>query len=415
MATCVLLLVYGLAFEFLGRAGPALLAVACVSVVGGWDVIPDALRWLTGGSLVVTLDAWCPTPWRMHNFTTQYLWCAQHVSAVVALLLAVRWLQRARGSRAWLIVAPALGAFIFGTSVYLAITIFAAAGMYVLGRLWALRREVGQRGRFVVGVGVIALLGLVLMLPQAWHYHIMNGRFPGGLTTAWERFPYAALGRLLPPGPWANWLDVPWLLLTEIGLGALALLLVTRAWWRGVWREPGGRLLVWAAALGPAAMYTVHSDINPIDYGFRVSTLPTMVLTALAAGALLVPALCRLRSQRVVAVVVIGGVLLGLPVGLWEAPLAAVRSFVLSNPQAADAEALRAIRTQTPVDAVVQGDPSEARLNLLQLAHRQLGVLDPDNPHVVVFRPPDIVRCARRMRTSRPSWGAIRPRMPMPC
>jgi hypothetical protein len=386
--------VYMLGRDFLGTSRGGLLAAACVGVVGGWDVIPVAIRAATGARWVVTLDSWCPVAWRVHNLATQYIWCPQHVVAVLALLLVVWLLRRAPRAGWWVVMAPLIGAFIFGSSVYLAMTIFLSAGVYVLLRLSAARKAEEGVGRALAAVAVIVLLGFALMAMQAWHYYEMSGRYDGGLTLHWDRFPFAFLGRLLPPGPLANWLDMPWILVVDFGLSAMGLLFIKASWWNRVWRDDGMRLLLIAGVTGTMALFTVRSDINPIDYSFRVSIMPAMVLGAIAAGGLLEPELVRAFVRKRIKGVVAAGVLLGLPVGLYEAPVTGARTLLQSRAPAADAGAIRFLKERTPANAVVQGDPKD-RVTLVQLTNRITGVLDPDNPHVVVFRPPSVDRMRR--------------------
>ncbi|MBU0641562.1 MAG: hypothetical protein KKB50_22110 [Planctomycetes bacterium] len=389
LAAAFLALTYLLARDVLHSSAAALFAAACVSIIGGWDVIPVALQIMGGGSPRIVLDSWSPVPWRIHNVATQFTWCPQHIAATLALLLACHALRRAPSARWWIWLGPMIGAAIFGTSVYLAMTIFLATAAYVGLRLLELRHEARTLGRTSLAVLAITALGVVLMGVQAWQYHLMGQRFPGGLTAQWDRFAYAFFGRLVPPGPLANYLDGWWIALVDFGLPGLALLPMAFTLRARLWRNAGMRLLVLVSAVGLVAVFTLRSNINPgFDYSFRVATIPANVLAAICAGALL-------RGRRSVArrrfwrrPVIVVGVLLGLPVGFYELPLTAVRSLVLKERHAADGGAISYLRTQTPPDAVVQGDPLE-RVSLPQLIQRQMGVLDPDNPHVRVFMPRD--------------------------
>jgi hypothetical protein len=49
------------------------------------------------------------------------------------------------------------------------------------------------------------------------------------------------------------------------------------------------------------------------------------------------------------------------------------------------------MRESLPADAVVQAEPARG-IVVPQLIDRQMGVLDPDQPHVLVFRPRDVRR-----------------------
>ncbi|MGQ9650932.1 MAG: hypothetical protein ACUVXJ_12545 [Phycisphaerae bacterium] len=371
------------------------LAAAFVSVAGGFDIVPVLIRSMTGGSMVVTLDAWSPVAWRVHNFTTQYFWCPQHVFAVVGLTLTAVWLRLSPRSTWWLLMAPLLSASIFGGSAHLAMVIFPAAAVYAVLFLWRIAREDHTNLRRVLaGIVAIGALTLALTVWQAWGYKQMSGRYPGGLTTHWDRFPFAVFGRLLPAGPLANYADAPWLIIVELGLPAIACLLVSGTFWRVLWTDPAARLLILVGLSGAVLMFTFRSDVNAIDYGFRIAPMAAAPLLAIMAGALLNADLLRPRLRRVGVGVVIIGVLLGLPVGLYEAPLNALRTIWESRRLMPESEPIAFVRAATPFDAVIQGDP-ESRLDLAALTDRQIGVSKPDSPHVVVFSPKDPARMRR--------------------
>ena len=82
--------------------------------------------------------------------------------------------------------------------------------------------------------------------------------------------------------------------------------------------------------------------------------------------------------------------LLGLPVGAYEAPVSAVRRFVRPGKTfIAEKQAYRFLHDELPPDAVLQTHTAPPRATLIQLAERQWGVLDPADSDVGVFRPPD--------------------------
>jgi hypothetical protein len=70
-----------------------------------------------------------------------------------------------------------------------------------------------------------------------------------------------------------------------------------------------------AAGLGLLAVFTIRSDVSPLDYGFRVAIEPLQVVAALCAGALFVQVLDRLPRWRLAAGGVFAGLAMGLPVG----------------------------------------------------------------------------------------------------
>lgn len=389
VAMCVVAMTYFLAVGLLGAGGwGPLLAAACVSLVGGWDAVAVAIRMLLGSAPVVILDSWCPTPWRIHNLMTQYMWCPQHLAALLALLLGVQLLQVAPRSRGWILAAPILGASIFGSSVYLAMSFFAAAAIYVGLELGRNRSRIRS---LIAALVPICIIGLLLMGLQAIEYARMNNRAPGGLTTQWARPETAFLGQVLPPGPLANLLDAPWMILVDLGLPAIAMLFVAGTLWKRIWANAGMRLLLIAGVLGTFAPYTVRSSHSPFDYSFRVAIMPLQILAALLAGALLNPQHVRRRLRPLCVPIVIAGVLLGLPVGLYEAPVMAIRSQLEPSPHRAETGALRYLRDNTPQSATILAAPG-TRFTLPQLVDRPLAIGDPNNSHVRVFYPRDMQR-----------------------
>ena len=208
-------LVFCIGLRFLKSPGGALLAAACASIVGGWDIIPVFIRWILGNRMVIMLDSWSPLAWRIHNLTNNFIWCPQHVFAVAALLQCVYWLQCCAAARWWPIIAPLAAISLFGTSLYQAVVIFVALGVYLLfsDRILPYARHGSWKAFSICAAS--GLITLLLMAPQVWHYEIMARRYPGGLTLRWERFTYAFLGRLVRPGVLANLLDAPWILLSN--------------------------------------------------------------------------------------------------------------------------------------------------------------------------------------------------------
>lgn len=396
VACTLLALVYQLARRVLGTAWPTVFAVACTALIGGWDVVPNLLRMLQGAAPVVVLDSWCPTPWRIHNLFTQFLWCPQHVVVVLTFLLAVRWLTLAPWARWWIAVAPLMAVSVFGSSVYLAMLLFPVAAAWALWR--GLRSDGASRLVRLGGIALIAALGAAAMTPMAAGYAEMGERFGGGLTLDWPRFELAFVGRLLPPGPLANFADLPWLLLVDFGMAALACVLAAPTFWRRCWGEPALRMLLIAAPLGVLAMFTVRSSVSWSDYAFRLGVMPLQIVGALAAGALLAGEI-RAWARRMRLPVLLAGVVLGLPAGLYEPPGMVARAFLLPSKLRSDTGALAYLRT-TPPGTVVQGSPLSGRFgadreHLVELIERPMGVFDPENLHVRVFFPRDAGRWRR--------------------
>jgi hypothetical protein len=260
----------------------------------------------------------------------------------------------------------------------------------------------------VLRVVLMALLGAALMAAQARGYGQMSERIPGGLTTQWDRFEYAFLGRLISPGPLANYLDAPWILLIDFGLPAVACLLAVQAYWRRVWRDDGLRLLLLAGILGILTVFTVRSNHSPFDYAFRIAILPMQVLAALTVGALVGREFVWSRARRYWPGMLVVGVILGLPVGFYEAPLMTLRTLLQPASDRDDHDAYRFLRDRTPPGAVVQGDPT-LRERLPQLTNRRIGVMDFENSHVRVFYPLDMPRMMRSMDEVREALATTAP------
>ncbi|GJM24032.1 MAG: hypothetical protein DHS20C16_04470 [Phycisphaerae bacterium] len=389
LAVVVIRLTFWMSLSFTKTTTGALLSAACVSVLGGWDIVPVMINLIGGQSMPVILDSWCPVAWRIHNLATQYYWCPQHVGAVCTLLLTAYWLTHAPKGRWWLILGPCLGASVFGASVYVAIPVFLATAIFCLHALWHHREG---RGRFAAAVLLIAVIGAALMVVQALGYREMASRFDGGLTLTWERFPLALLGRVLSPGPLANYLDAWWLAIIDFGIPALALILINRNAWERAWSLPGLRLLIISGVVGVVAMFTMRSSVNPIDYGFRVAIMPTMIVAAILAGGLMRKDWVRPSLVKARMPLLILGAFLSLPVGFYESPLSAARSLVRTPVDHEDAGAYRYLREEAPRDAVVQAAPTDDRVTLPQIISRQIGASDTDNWHVRVFWPPNTDR-----------------------
>lgn len=393
--------------------GAALLGLCLSSVVGGLDIIPVLLLRMR----TITLDAWADTLVRIHNLLTQMVWTPQNMLGVLIALLAT-WLLGRRGWwGGWLVLGPLLGACLLGTSIWIALVVLPALVLFVLLDLRSapLRR--------LVGAGAVA----VLMLAGSWStlagYQEMSHRFGKSLTTEWPYHKLAFLGRLVPPGVLANLLDYPWMLVIEFGALLVFPLLLTRAMWHSAWRDAGLRLLLISSAVSLVSFVVVRSHYTYNDFG------PRVILIAMAAGAVLGSQIIsgasrtttflnplgwrfheRLngKRRRLAGFLFVPLLLLGLPVGLYQAPLAALRrhlpltgklAFVVPDEvraALAEAPALRFIRNELPATAVIQAFPGDKRVELLQLIDRQIGisVLQEDT---MVFYPVDLARHKQRL------------------
>ncbi len=410
-------LVYLLTKRLAGAEAPATLAAVAASLLGGLDLLP-VLVCAARRQFMVTLDAWADLPFRIHNFYTQMVWCPQHMLGLVIVLTAAYLLSRRPQARWWLVLGPMLAASLVGSTVYLAVAVAASAPVWALVMLWRARGDRVSLRRLAGAYLLILIVTFGLTLPQVLGYAEMAGRHEDGLTTDWPRYNYALLGRLVSPGPVANLLDLPWMLLLEYGLRFACCFLVAAAFYRRVWRDAGLCLLAVSSVAGLGAFVTFRSSIHLYDYSFKIGLFPSMALTAMLAGCVVsgeftrprlwnplgwqLPAGRFSRYRRFATAILAALVVASLPVGFYEAPVTAVRRFVeqtvrrnrLSPAEYApirdEHEAWRFLRHNLPPDAVVQCHPAGQRLRLVQVVRRQFGVMNPSDPDVQVFRPADI-------------------------
>jgi len=249
-------------------------------------------------------------------------------------------------------------------------------------------------------------------LPSLLGYLEMSHRHAKGLTTEWPYQSNALLGKLAPPGVFANLLDLPWLLALEFGPLLLFPLLLPRRIWRRAWDDAGLRLLLISAGVALAGFVSLRSHFTYNDFGQKI------ILVAMAAGVVLAACILAPDGRRSSALNPPGWalhdqssrrprrwlgwfvglvLLLGLPVGLYQSPLAAVRRYistgnplgVFAHPLAAraeaEAEAGRFLRYALPADAVIQAHWGTARLELAQIARRQIGVTVVEQDTMVFF------------------------------
>ena len=398
-----------------GGDGPALLAALLCSFIGGLDIVGVLAR----GMRVITLDAWADTLFRLHNLLTQMIWTPQNTQGLLIVMLAAYLLSRRLVWSGWFVFGPLLGAALVGSSVWVAFGGLLAIGFFVVLEAWRLRDRPAVAIRWLGSAALIGLLIMLLSVPQLVGYAEMSRRHHKGLTLDWPRPEDALLGRLLPPGPAANLLDLPWRLIVELGpLLVLPLLLAARTWAK-LWLDAGVRYLLIATLLAIGAWVTVRSYFTYNDFGQKVMMV-TLVAGAVCAACVarpeplrcswrnplgirfetagLLSAWPRLRRGLIVALLAVGSL-----VGFYQAPLNAVRRWVpttgplarLSHPLLVRAEregaALHFMRHALPRDAIVQANWGAQRVDLQQLIKRRIGitVLEADTE---VFMPRDIVR-----------------------
>jgi len=405
-------IMYLIVKRFAGGDGPATLAALLITLVGELDVVPLVLQ----HKLVVTLDAWSDPVARIDNLLTQMVWTPQNVQGLLVGLVGVYALSLRGASRGWIIMGPLLIASLVGSSVWVALAFLPALVVYVLLDAALRYREDSDRVKHLIAAGLCAVLALVISAPLLAGYVEMSQRHGQSLTLDWPHATHALLGRFLPAGLLANLADLPWFLAVEFGPLLVFPLLAPREAWRRAWRDDGLRLLLIAALVALIGFVTVRSRFTYNDFGQKI------IQAAQAAGVVLGacvlssgrgavwwrnPLGWRLRGglaksrRKWTRAVVIALLLAGLPVGLYQSPLAAVRRYATaSGPLAVvshnvgtmaarEAAADRFLRYELPADAVVQADcQSPQRLRLLQIARRQIGVMVLEQD-TMVFMPHD--------------------------
>lgn len=399
-------IVYIFVKRFSNSDACATLAAALTTLVGGFDALPLLLS----GHGAITLDAWNDTLVRIHNLLTQMTWTPQNVQgALIGATTALLLSERGPWWRGWLLLGPLLGAGLIGATIWVAAAFLPGVALYVLLELF-LGRAAGAKLNFrrFSGAAAVGLAMLALSLPQCLGYAEMSRRHGQGLTTEWPYASTALFGRLVPPGVWANLLDLPGWLLLELGPLALFPLLLPRAVWRAVLRDPGYRFLIVSALAALLGFVTVRSHFEYNDFGQKI-ILAAQIAGAALAGLVLLhraaveaapltptprgPAL-SLRRRVLIGV----ALALGAPVGCFQAPLSAIRRHLPTDGRFAalaggataiaqrEAAAWRFIREQTPPSAVIQTHWGTARVPFVQLARRQMGVMELERD-TEVFQP----------------------------
>lgn len=418
---------YLLVKRFTGADGPATLAALLATLIGGLDVLPILALRLPA----ITLDAWADTLVRIHNFFTQIVWTPQNLQGVLVMLVGICALSLKGWWRGWFVLGPLLAAALIGSTVWVAAGVMPGLVIFVALEIWRARRRPPHALHKLAAAAAVGVLMLVISLPSLAGYLEMSRRHGKGLTFDWPYQQRAVLGRLVPPGPLANLLDLPWVLTLEFGPLLILPLLLPRRTWRQAWADPGWRLLLISAGVALLGFIGVRSDFYYNDFGQKI------ILVAMSAG--LVLAACIIspraarprwwnplgwtlheqspqRPRRLLAGCLAALLLLGLPVGVYQSPLAAIRRhlptispFGVLTPRpvrraAAEAPVNRFLRYQLPPDAVLQAHWTDERLDLAQLARRQLGVtvLEEDT---MVFFPNDLRRHQEALRAVAEALG----------
>lgn len=383
----------------------ATLAMLLATVVGGLDVLMLLVMRLP----VVTLDAWADHSVRVHNLLNQMMWSPQNVQGLLVGLIGAYLLGCKGWWRGWWWCGPLLCLALIGSSVWVAIPLVAGLFAFVVTHVVSQR---GTRMRCLTQAAGVGALCILVCWPTIGGYMAMSRRLGESLTTDWPRQSHALLGRLLPPGPLANLLDLPWIVLVEFGALAVLPALLSRRQWKMILADSGMRLLAFSAAAALVGFILVRSHFDYNDFGQK-SMMVALLFAAVAGGFSISsdhlsrwnPTGWQLDRQlsprlRIPTRVVVGlCVVCGAAVAIYEAPLTAVRRYVdpdsrLSRLAAEDADMVRAERgaylwmdrNNRPTD-VVQADWSRRRLPLAQLSGTRFGVTELERD-TKVFCPP---------------------------
>ena len=401
--------------RFTGGDGPATLAALLASAVGALDIIPIMVLHLR----TVHLDAWADVIVRIHNFLNQMTWSPQNVLGLLIGLVGVYILSLKGWWRGWFLLGPILGVAMLGSSVWIAMGMFAGLAVFISTEAVSARKRKAHLIRQLALSGAVGLLMLATCVPSLLEYSEMKTRHGQGLTLEWPYQVHAIFGPLAPPGVIANILDLPWLLAVELGPRVLFLPLLPRSIWRRAWNDPGLRFLLLSSVVALVGFVTLRSHFAckwPYnDFGQKIIMIP-MAGGAILAACVLRPGRGRLSlfnplgwrlhehpsgRPRTKTAWFVGLMLLaGSPVVFWEVPIASLRRHL--SPEgplavaahrdarrfAAEGQAYRFLRYELPESAVIQADWGDERVRLVQIARKQLGVtiLQEDT---MVFYPPD--------------------------
>jgi hypothetical protein len=408
-------LAYAFVKRFTGGESPAALTATLFTVVGSFDLFPLIIHVIKIAKPVLVQDAWAIHQYRLHNILNQMMWAPQNVIGILVVLVGV-YVLSARGRwRGWFVFGPIWGASLVGSSIWVAIGALPALA------IWALTKP-----RLLFGAVCVGMLMAAVAAPTLMGYLEADSRHGGSLSAQWDVNAYATLGRLVGPGILANWLDLPVRLVIEFGAKIVFLPLVPLVLWRKMWRDDGLRWLFIAAIISVVGITIFHSNMKYNAYGQRIIML-AMVFTAIMAGCAVANSpgqatwwnplgweLAKPNLSRRWRVFIVGSLLIGCPMGFYEAPLMAVRRYFKEwwwpgqrsaelQAEVEDEQAAHLfMRYELPADAVVQGDVWEDRALLAQIARRQLGVIEPQDD-VMVFDPPDrqaYLDCVEEIRTT---------------
>jgi hypothetical protein len=367
--------------EITGDSRAALLALPPVSLVGGFDLIPMAVRAVLerdgiGSPARFFLRHWNVDGWVSNqgmlvpSFFASYFWAPHAVAAIVVFLLALLHLRGA-GSP---LFAGACLASMAGYNGYVALG--GAAALVLLWGFdgaWFLRSR-RRADRDLLGRGAAAGGAAVLLALPVLRLYLGQGGGTGGFR--WAR-----------PGPL-----VPLQIVLEFGpaiiLGLAGATLALRR------REAPGRLLP-AVSMGvvslPVLCFVASTGENN-DLAMRISLFPWMALAVFGGLALsrLFPALpdpaAGSRRARLAALAVIAPGCLSV---IWFAAGAAVGKPALPADEVA---AGRWVRTHVAPGLLVQGSPLRDNSDLVYLSGHPAVLSDTWTARLFHSKPEDYER-----------------------
>lgn len=393
VATALLLagLVAVLARRLLKRERTALLAPLFVSVVGGLDLLPllpTAISRVVGpgGSLLspFLLEGGLNCrDGRILNIYSFYIWAPHHAAAGVAFVLGVTLFSALGRSRRLIALLPFLLLAVIGHSVYVAVPVFSALGLYALWDIFTQRRSApAALGRTLAGWLAVAAGFVIVGFPPLRDLSATSGAETSGLMlyisrvgATWQEG--AIFTQILGDHWLTRLLDAPLHYLIDMGLplvlGLLGAYLYVRQRRAAARRLAGNgsdeatsasdRAALWLLAL--AAVLALSMSVLITSRGavlqftcndFRMrALLPASIALACFAGLALETILAKWR--RPLALVLLVLLLGGVAGTARDFARHGLLRFVQG--QGIPAEAMAAYdfaRTHTPEDALFQGD-----------------------------------------------------------
>lgn len=384
----------------------ATLAMLLATVIGGLDVVMLVIFRLP----VITIDAWADHTVRIHNLLNQMIWSPQNVQGLLVGLTGAYLLSCKGWWRGWWWCAPLWCLSLIGSSIWVAVPLALGVIAFVISHIMTNR---GTRMKSLLQAAGVGGLCILVCWPTVNGYLEMSRRLGEGLTTDWPHQSHALLGRLVSSGALANLMDLWWVLLIEFGALAVLPILVPRSRWKIILGDAGLRLMGFSTAAAIVGFILVRSHFDYNDFGQK-SMMVALLFAALTGGFAVTNGAQRWwnpigwqleinwqGSRRLLLRTIFAlCIVCGLAVGLYEAPLTAVRRFVDPDgpyrrlaPEDAqivkkERDAYLWMSDHLDWSLVLQAHWTRRRLPLAQMAGTRIGVTELERD-TKVFCPPD--------------------------